>query len=49
MLAINVAVRVDVYGVVYAILLGLLLLISWKRLWPAWVGYVLLHGCLLVP
>ncbi|XP_065913262.1 piezo-type mechanosensitive ion channel component 1-like isoform X2 [Dysidea avara] len=47
-LAINIAVRIDVYGVVYAVALGLLLFISWMRLWPAWVIYLLFHGCLLV-
>ena len=49
MLAIAVAVRVDVYGVIYAVALGLLLLISrsWKILRLVWLFYLLLLGTLL--
>jgi len=50
-LAITVAVRVDVYGVFYACALGLLLLVprgSGKVWMVVWVTYVVVHGCLLI-
>lgn len=48
MLAITVAVRVDVYGVVYTIALAFLLLVPRKLVCPAWLFYLILHGLLLV-
>ena len=48
MLAINVAVRIDVYGVVYAIALGILLITPRRRLRLVWNVYLLVHGSLLM-
>ena len=48
MLAINVAVRDDVYGVIYAVALGLLLAVPRRRLRPVWSVYLLVHGSLLM-
>ena len=51
MLAITVAVRVDVYGVLYAVSLGILLLVprsARKVLLVMWVGYLVVHGALLI-
>ena len=48
MLAINVAVRIDVYGVVYAIALGILLITPHRRLRLVWSVYLLVHGSLLI-
>ena len=48
MLAINVAVRIDVYGIVYAIALGLLLITPCRRLRLVWNIYLLVHGSLLM-
>ena len=51
MLAITVSVRVDVYGVFYALALGLLLLVprGAGKVWMAvWVAYMVVHGCLLI-
>lgn len=48
MLAIAVAVRIDVYGVVYAIALGILFLIQRSLLPLVCFLYLLLHGILLV-
>ena len=48
MLAINVAVRIDVYGVVYAIALGILLITPHRRLRPVWSVYLLVHSSLLM-
>lgn len=47
-LAITVAVRVDVYGVFYALALGLILLVPRRFLFPVWVVYLILHGALLI-
>ena len=46
-----VAVRVDIYGIFYACVIGLLLLIPRKagKVWVvAWCIYLVLHGFLLV-
>ena len=48
MLAIAVAVRIDVYGVFYALALGLLLFTPRKILAPVWLCYLILHGILLL-
>ena len=48
MLAIAVAVRIDVYGVFYALALGLLLFTPRKILAPVWLCYLVLHGILLL-
>ena len=48
MLAITVAVRIDVYGVGYGVILGLLLLIPRPILGPVWFLYMFFHGLLLL-
>ena len=48
MLAITVAVRIDIYGVYYAVALGLLFLVPRRFLPPVWFLYLVLHGVLLV-
>ncbi len=48
MLSITVAVRIDVYGVVYAVLLGILLVLPRPILPPVWLLYLFLHGVLLL-
>ncbi len=48
MLSITVAVRIDVYGVVYALLLGILLFLPRPILPPVWLLYLFLHGVLLL-
>ena len=48
MLAVNVAVRIDAYGVVYAVALGLLLAVPRRRLRTLWTMYIMLHACLLM-
>ena len=51
MLAITVAVRVDVYGVFYTCALGIFLLVprgSGKVWVMVWVAYMVVHGCLLI-
>jgi len=48
MLAITVAVRIDVYGVFYALVLGLLLFTPRRFLAPVWFCYLLFHGILLL-
>ena len=47
MLAVVIAVRIDVYGPIYAALLGLLLLLPRKILPPFWLVFIILHGCLI--
>ena len=48
MLAITVAVRIDVYGVYYALVLGVLLLVPRRLLAPVWLVCLALHGVLLL-
>lgn len=48
MLAITVAVRIDVYGVIYCVALGFLLFIPRKVLVPVWLLYLVVHGILLL-
>ena len=48
MLAITVAVRIDVYGVFYALILGLLLFFPRRFLAPVWFCYLTVHGLLLL-
>ena len=48
MLAITVAVRIDVYGVIYGVALGILLFTPRKILAPVWLVYLLVHGILLL-
>ena len=48
MLAITVAVRIDVYGIFYALILGLLLFTPRRVLAPIWFCYLLIHGLLLL-
>ena len=48
MIAIAVAVRTDIFGVLYAIVLGVFLLAPRKILKVAWIPYVMVHGCLLL-
>ena len=48
MLAITVAVRIDVYGVIYGLALGLLLFTPRRILAPVWLVYLLVHGILLL-
>ena len=48
MIAIAVSIRTDVYGVLYAIALGVFLLIPQTKLKIVWVLYVIVHGCLLL-
>lgn len=47
MLAITIAVRIDVYGVIYAVVLGVLFLVPRSILPPIWLVYLPLHGVLL--
>ena len=47
MLAITVAVRIDVYGVIYVVVLGLLFLVPRKILRPIWFVCLPVHGVLL--
>lgn len=48
MLAIAVAVRVDVYGVFYALALCVLLFVPRRYLFPVWIVYLVVHGLLLL-
>lgn len=48
MIAITVAVRIDVYGVIYALLLGILLALPRPLLPPVWLLYLVVHGALLL-
>ena len=48
MFAIAVAVRTDVFGVLYAIALGIFLLTPHKALRPVWLLYLVIHACLLL-
>ena len=48
MLAITVAVRIDVYGMIYALALGSLLIIPKRILPPVWLIYLIVHGALLL-
>ena len=48
MFAIAVAVRPDVFGVVYAFALGVFLLTPHKALQPVWLLYLVIHACLLL-
>lgn len=48
MLAIAVAVRIDVYGMFYCSVLGLLLLVPRGVMAPVWLSVVVVHGLLLV-
>lgn len=48
MFAIAVTVRTDVFGVLYAIALGVFLLTPSKALRPVWLLYLVIHGCLLL-
>lgn len=47
MLAITVAIRIDVYGVIYAVVLGVLFITPRFILRPIWLIYLPLHGVLL--
>ena len=47
MLAISIAVRIDVYGVIYAVVLGVLFLVPRSILPPIWLVYLPVHGVLL--
>ena len=47
MLAITVAVRIDVYGIIYVIALGMLFIVPRSVLPPIWFIYLLIHGALL--
>lgn len=47
MLAITVAVRIDVYGMIYCSLLGLLLVVSRRVMAPVWLCVIVVHGLLL--
>lgn len=50
MLAIAVAIRIDVYGIFYALVLGLLMVVPRrprKVLLVLWTSYLVLHGLLL--
>ena len=46
--AMLVAVRIDVYGVIYAVVLGLMILVPRRVLAPFWVLFTFLHGTLLL-
>ena len=46
--AILVAARIDVYGIFYAIILGLMLLVPRTLLPPVWVLFLILHGLSLM-
>lgn len=48
MFAIAVAVRTDVFGILYAIALGIFLLMPKKKLRLVWLLYLVIHGCLLL-
>ena len=48
MFAIAVAVRPDIFGVLYAIALGVFLLTPHKALRPVWLLYLVIHACLLL-
>ena len=47
MLAITVAIRIDVYGVIYAVVLGVLFMAPRFILRPIWFIILPLHGILL--
>ena len=48
MFAIAIAVRTDVFGVLYAFALGIFLLTPQKALRPVWLLYLVIHCCLLM-
>ncbi len=50
MLSISVAIRIDVYGMVYVLALALLLIVPrGNRFFVlVWVGYLSVHGILLI-
>ncbi|CAI8013642.1 Piezo-type mechanosensitive ion channel component 1 [Geodia barretti] len=47
-MAISVAVRIDVYGVFYCIVVGVLLVFPRRLMAPLWLFYVVVHGLLLL-
>ena len=48
MMAIAVAVRIDVYGVFYCVVLGILLVFPRGLMAPLWLLYLVVHGLLLL-
>lgn len=48
MFAIAVTVRTDIFGILYAVALGVFLLTPHKPLRPVWLLYLVIHGCLLL-
>ena len=48
MLAITVAVRIDLYGIFYCAVLGVLLLLPRRVMALVWLLYTPLHGLLLI-
>lgn len=48
MMVITVAVRIDVYGVLYCILLGLFLLIPRGLMAPLWLIYIVIYSLSLL-
>ena len=48
MQAILIAARIDVYGILYGVLLLAMLVIPQRFLVYSWIGFVVVHGTLLV-
>ncbi len=46
--AILVAARIDVYGIIYVVILGLMLIAPRTLLAPVWLLFLVLHGAALI-
>lgn len=46
--ALLVAIRIDVYGIVYVVILGLMLIAPRSLLAPVWLLFLCIHGLTLI-
>ncbi len=46
--AILVAARIDIYGIIYVVILGLMLIAPRSLMAPVWLIFLVLHGIALV-
>ena len=48
MLAIAVVVRIDAYGMLYSVVLGVMILLPRRLIRPLWLLLIVVHGLLLI-
>jgi hypothetical protein len=48
MLAIAVVVRIDAYGMLYSVVLGVMILLPRRLIRPPWLLLIVIHGLLLI-